>query len=386
MKVVVAPDSFKGCLSAAEVARAIARGVRAALPHAQIILVPMADGGEGTVRSLIAATNGKLLRRSVIGPLGNTVRAEFGVLGDGKTAVIEMAAASGLPLVPPHKRNPLVTTTYGTGQLIAAALDLGCRKLIIGIGGSATNDGGAGMAQALGAKLLDARGRRLPSGGGGLARLAKIDVSGMHAAAKKAEFLVACDVDNPLTGPRGASAVYGPQKGATPAMVKVLDRNLRHFARIVARDLGKRVDRVPGAGAAGGLGAGLMAFLDAQLRSGTEIVVEAVGLRRKVQGAALVITGEGAVDAQTAFGKTVAGVARVAKEAGAVVVVLAGSLGKGYQTCARAGVDGFFAITSGPMALERAVRQAPGLLEDCARNVVLLFAAAAMRRGKTTRK
>jgi glycerate kinase len=386
MKVVIAPDSFKGCLSASEVARAMGRGVRAALPSAVVTLVPMADGGEGTVRSLIAATNGRVLKRRVRGPLGTPVWAEFGLLGDGTTGVIEMAAASGLPLVPPERRNPLVTTTYGTGQLISAGLALGCRKFIVGIGGSATNDGGAGMAQALGARLLDPLGRELPPGGGALGRLARIDVSGMNPAAKKTEFLVACDVDNPLTGPRGASAVYGPQKGATPATVRTLDRNLRHFARVATRDLGKRVERVPGAGAAGGLGAGMMAFLDAELRPGVGIVMEAVGLRQKVRGAALVITGEGATDAQTAFGKTVAGVAQVAKEAGAVVVVLAGSLGKGYELSAEAGVDAFFSVASGPMSYAEALQRASSLLEECARNVALLFAATRTRRGKNKGK
>jgi len=386
MKVVIAPDSYKGCLSAAQVARAIARGVRAALPKAEILSVPMADGGEGTLQALISATGGTLKRRRVRGPLGNPVWAEFGVLGDGRTAVIEMAAASGLPLVPPSKRNPLVTTTYGTGELIAAGLDLGCRKFIVGIGGSATNDGGAGMAEALGVRLLDERDCPLPPGGGALGRLARIDVSRMHPRAKAAEFVVACDVDNPLTGPRGASAVYGPQKGATPAMVATLDRNLKHFARVLARDLSKRVDHIRGSGAAGGLGAGLMAFLGAKLRPGVEIVIEAVGLRRLVKGASLVMTGEGAADAQTAFGKAVAGVAGVAKRLRVPVVVLAGSLGDGYQGAARAGVDAFFSITPGPMPLEEAMRVTPRLLEDCARNVALFFAAALARRRKSNRK
>jgi glycerate kinase len=297
-----------------------------------------------------------------------------------------MAAASGLPLVPRAKRNPLVATTYGTGQLIAAGLDLGCRRFIVGIGGSATNDGGAGMAQALGVRLLDGRNRALPAGGGALGRLAKIDVGGIHAGVRKAEFVVACDVDNPLTGPRGASAVYGPQKGATPAMVATLDRNLRHYARILARDLGRLVEGCPGSGAAGGLGAGMMAFLGARLRPGVEIVVEAVGLRRMVTGASLVITGEGAADAQTAFGKTVAGVARVAKGLGVPVVVLAGALAEGYEGAARAGVDAFFSISPGPMSLEEAMERTPRLLEDCARNVALFFAAAMRRRRKTNRK
>jgi len=385
MRIVIAPDSYKGCISACKVAEAMARGVRTALPRARLVLLPMADGGEGTVDSLVAATGGRLLRRRVTGPLGAPVRAHFGILGDGKTAVIEMAAASGLPLVPPHKRNPLITTTRGTGELIAAALDLGCRKFIVGIGGSATNDGGAGMAQALGARLLDARGRSLPPGGGALGRLARISLAQMHPKVARAEFRVACDVDNPLTGPRGASAIYGPQKGATPQMVKILDRNLKHFAKIVARDLGKRVDRIPGAGAAGGLGAGLVAFLDAKLMPGVEIVMEAVGLRRKVRGASLVLTGEGAIDRQTAFGKAVAGVARAAKEVGAPVVVIAGALGDGHEVSAALGVDAFFSIAPGPLSLETAMTNAPRLIEQCARNVALLYAAA-LKRSKNKRK
>ncbi len=273
-KVVVAPDSFKGSLTARQVCEAAEEGLHRVWPEAEVVSVPMADGGEGTVQSLVDATSGRIISIDVAGPMGEPVTAFFGVLGDGVTAVIEMAAASGLPLVPVGRRNPLVATTRGTGELIASALDMGCRRFIIGIGGSATNDGGAGMAQALGMRLLDARGVEIGPGGAELARLARIDASGLDPRAAQSGFVVACDVDNPLTGPRGASAVYGPQKGATPEMVEMLDGALRNLAAIVQRDLGVDVDGIPGAGAAGGLGAGLMAFLGASLKRGIEIVVE----------------------------------------------------------------------------------------------------------------
>jgi len=278
MRFVIAPDSFKGSASAREVAQAIAEGLKAALPDAVCDLVPMADGGEGTVDALVAATGGRIVSVRVTGPLGEPVDAFFGVLGDGKTAVIEMAAAAGLHLVPPEKRNPMVTTTYGVGELMRAALDAGCRRLIIGIGGSATNDGGAGMAQALGVRLLDEKGDEIGFGGGALERLARLDLSDFDRRIWEAEILVACDVTNPLTGPNGASAVYGPQKGATPEMVRQLDANLRHYAAVLRRDLGVEVETVAGAGAAGGLGAGLLAFCRAQLRRGVELVIHAVRL------------------------------------------------------------------------------------------------------------
>jgi len=259
VKIVIAPDSFKGSLTALEAANAIEDGFRRVFPEAEIVKVPMADGGEGTVQSLVDATGGRIVKRIVTGPLGDKVEAQFGILGDGKTAVIEMASASGLPLIPPHKRNPMVTTTYGTGELIKAALDMDCRKFIIGIGGSATNDGGGGMAQALGVKLLDKDGNDIPFGGKGLLKLNRIDISTLDPRIAESEIVVACDVDNPLTGPRGAARVYSPQKGATPEMVEILEKALERFAEVVKRDLGKDVKNIPGAGAAGGLGAGLMA-------------------------------------------------------------------------------------------------------------------------------
>jgi len=334
----------------------------------------MADGGEGTVQALVDATGGRLITATVRGPLGDPVEATFGMMGDGETAVIEMAQASGLPLVPPERRNPLVTTTYGTGELILRALDEGARRLIIGIGGSATNDGGAGMAQALGARLLDAAGRDLEPGGAALANLARIDLTGLDPRARSLQITVACDVDNPLTGPRGASAVFGPQKGATPEMVAQLDTALRRFAEVIRRDLGLDVDPIPGAGAAGGLGAGLMAFLGAQLRRGVEIVVEATGLDRHLAGADLCLTGEGNTDFQTVRGKTPMGVATVARRHGVPVICLSGGLGRDYHEIYDVGIDAALSIVPGPVDLDTAIREAPRFIADATERALRLVA------------
>jgi glycerate kinase len=366
MRFVIAPDSFKGSASAREVAQAIAEGLKAALPDAVCDLVPMADGGEGTLDALVAATGGRIVSVRVTGPLGEPVDSFFGILGDGETAVIEMAAAAGLHLVPPEKRNPMVTTTYGVGELMRAALDAGCRRLIIGIGGSATNDGGAGMAQALGVRLLDEQGNEIGFGGGALERLARLDLSDFDRRVWDAEILVACDVTNPLTGPNGASAVYGPQKGATPEMVRQLDANLRHYAAVLQRDLGVEVETVAGAGAAGGLGAGLLAFCRAQLRQGVELVIHAVRLPERVQKADLVITGEGCLDFQTGFGKVPHGVAQVAKRYGKSVIALVGQLGEGAERCRQWGIDACFPILSKPMSEQEAMANAIPLLRRAA--------------------
>ena len=369
--IVVAPDKFKGSLTAEEAAAAMERGVRRVWPRARVVKAPMADGGEGTLRALVRATGGRIFHRRVMGPLGGPVRAAFGVLGDGKTAVIEMAEASGYRLVPAARRNPLVTTTYGTGELIMAALRRGCRRFIVGIGGSATNDGGAGMAQALGARLLDARGRELPSGigGGALDRVAGFDFSGFQISNSRFEFLVASDVRNPLVGPRGASAVFGPQKGATPAMVKQLDANLRHWAKVIAgcgvRNAEcKSLTTFPGGGAAGGLGAGLRTFLGARFRPGVEIVIEHARLAEKLRGADLVITGEGRLDRSTLDGKAPLGVARLARRLGVPVIAIGGSLApEAEATFRRAGFAAALPLMTGPMSLEEAMRQAGALLE-----------------------
>lgn len=362
MRVVIAPDSFKGSLSAWEAAEAMAAGVRRLWPQAETVLVPMADGGEGTTEALVRATGGRLQEKTVTGPLGEPVRAGFGILGDGETGVIEMAAAAGLYLVPEERRDPRVTTTYGVGELIRAALDAGCRRLVVGIGGSATNDGGVGMAQALGARFTDAAGREIGRGGGSLGELAHIDLTGLDPRLKAVAVRVACDVDNPLCGPRGAAAVYGPQKGATPEMVATLDANLSHLAKVIAQDLGRSVADIPGAGAAGGLGAGLIAFLDASLMPGVEMVIQAVNLPARVAGADLVLTGEGKIDAQTAFGKTPAGVARVAKAAGLPVIAVAGGIGDDVEPVYSCGIDALYPLTPYPLALGEAMQRGGELL------------------------
>lgn len=363
MRIVVAPDSYKGSVSALEVANAMARGIQKVFPDTAVCKVPIADGGEGTVEALVTATGGQVKTCEATGPLGNRIVAQWGVLGDGRTAVIEMAAASGLPLVPLEARNPLVATTLGTGELIRAALDTGLRRIIIGIGGSATNDGGVGMARALGAHFLDAQGKELAEGGAALAHLAKIDLSGFDPRLMDTELIVACDVDNPLCGPRGASAVFGPQKGATPALVAQLDAALARFAECAQQVTGRDVANVAGAGAAGGLGAGLMFFTLAKLRPGVEIVLEAVGFADIVRSASFVITGEGRTDFQTAYGKAPVGVAKVAKQFGVPVFCISGGLGEGADDVLAQGVDAVMSICDRPMALEECMNAGAALIE-----------------------
>ena len=363
MRIVVAPDSYKGSISALGVASAMERGIHTVFSGAEVVKVPIADGGEGTVDALTAATGGSVHFEEVVGPLGEPVRAHWGVLGDGVTAVIEMASASGLPLVPKDKRDPRITTTYGTGQLIRAALDRGMKKIVIGIGGSATNDAGAGMAQALGAKFIDAAGQELPAGGAALAGLARIDLSGLDQRLSETEILAACDVDNPLCGPRGASAVYGPQKGATPEIVAELDAALHVFAAVASTATGKDVAECAGAGAAGGLGAGLLFFTNAKLRPGVEVVLEATNFNQLVSKADLVITGEGRTDFQTAFGKAPVGVAKAAKQFGVPVICISGGLGKGHEDVLAHGIDGVNSMVPMPMSLEECMEQGPELLE-----------------------
>ena len=374
MKIVVAPDSFKGSVSALEAASAMEQGLHRVFPDAVIEKIPMADGGEGTVQSLVDATGGHFQTRRVLAPLENEVDAQFGILSDGETAVIEMASASGLTLVKPHERNPLRTTTYGTGELIHAALEAGCRRLIIGIGGSATNDGGAGMAEALGVRLLDTNGKQLQRGGGNLSALRSIDVTNLHPAIAETETVVACDVNNPLTGPDGASHVYGPQKGATPEMIETLDGHLAHFDDILMQTLGKSFNDIPGAGAAGGLGAGLMAFLNAELRLGVDIMIDAVNLKERIKGAIVVFTGEGQLDFQTAFGKTPVGVAKVAKAYGIPVIAIAGGIAEGAEAVHDAGIDAMLGIVQEPMSLENAVTDASRLIADIAEQAARLIA------------
>ena len=342
MRIVIAPQEFKGSLTAVQAAQAIASGLRRALPDAELVLVPMADGGPGTVEAVVTAKGGCWHKTAVHDPLGAPVDAAWGVV-DESIAVIEMAAASGLALVPESRRDPRTTSTYGTGEIIAAALAAGCRRIIVGMGGSATNDGGAGVAQALGARLLDDTGDDLPPGGAALARLARIDVSGLDPRLPRARLFAATDVFNPLCGPQGASAVYGPQKGATPEMVQKLDAALARYAAVIERDLGVRVLDVAGAGAAGGLGAGLVAFLGAEILPGAQLVAETVGLEQQMTGADLVIAGEGRLDVQTGFGKAPWEVARLAHAAGVPVISIAGSL---REDCGPELLDAFDAVAT----------------------------------------
>jgi len=373
MKIVIAPDSFKGNLSALEVAKLIEKGIRRVYPKVRIVKVPMADGGEGTVRSLVDATKGRIIRKEVTGPVGKKVKASYGILGDKETAIIEMASASGLPLVPKNKRNPLLTTTYGTGELIKAALDRGCRKIIVGIGGSATVDGGAGMAQALGARLLDKKGREIGFGGGALGNLEEIDVSKLDKRIKKTKVLVASDVDNPLTGPKGAAKVYAPQKGATPSMVKRLEKNLKRYTSIIKRDLEKDIKDIPGTGAAGGLGAGLIAFLNAKIRLGVDIVIETVGLEKHLKDTDLVITGEGKMDSQTIYGKTPIGVAKLAKRCNIPVIAIVGEVDEGVEVVYKHGIDGIMTTTPHPMTRIQAMKKSFQLIPDAAERLMKLI-------------
>ena len=373
MKIVIAPDGFKGNLSALQVAQAIDKGIKRVVPDALTTLKPMADGGEGTVQAMVDATGGKVMTTEVTDPLGGRVSAHWGLLSDKVTGVIEMASASGLPLVPPEKRNPLLTTTYGTGELVLAALESGCRKLIIGIGGSATNDGGAGMAQALGARLLDSTGAELPSGGAALANLEHIDVTNLDSRLADCEVLIASDVSNPLCGAQGASAVYGPQKGATPEMVTQLDAALAHYADVIQRDLGIKVKDVSGAGAAGGLGAGLIVFLKAELIPGIDIVIQATNLVEHLKDADLVFTGEGRLDSQTARGKVPTGVAKRAKEFGLPVIAIAGEILDDYHIVYEHGIDAVLSIAPGPISLSQSMAKAEGLTIDTAERAIRLF-------------
>ncbi len=372
MRVVVAPQEFKGSLTAREAAEAIAAGVRDALPDAQVDVVPMSDGGAGIVDAMLAARGGELVTTRARDPLMRPVDAAWGLLDGGDTAVIEMAAASGLILLSDAERDPLVATTFGTGELVRAALDSRCRRLIVGVGGSATVDGGAGAMQALGARLLDAGGRELPPGGGPLAQLARIDVSRRDARLAGAAIVVASDVTNTLCGPTGAAAVFGPQKGASPDDVAALDAALRRFAAVLRRDLGVDVLDVPGGGAAGGLAAGLVAIAGATIRPGFDVVADAVGLEAKIAAADLVLTGEGHLDAQTAYGKTAAGVARLARARGKLVGAVAGRVDP--AAAAQGAFDAVEACAPPAMPLEQAMREAAALARSAAQRVVRTLA------------
>lgn len=375
IKIILAPDTFKESLSAAELCDAMDAGIKRVVEDAEVIHIPMADGGEGTVDALVSATGGRIEPAVVSGPLEDPITARYGILGNGATAVIEMAEASGLALVPPEQRDPLKTTTYGTGELILSALNRGCRKIIVGIGGSATTDCGTGMAQALGVRFLKDDGRQIEALMNGylMGEVNDIDLTGLHPAVEQTEFLVACDVDNPLLGPRGAVYVYSPQKGASEDELEVLESRMRHVIGIIEDVTGRSVRDIPGTGAAGGLGAGLTAFLDAELKPGIDIVLEACKFRERIEGARLILTGEGKVDAQTAYGKTIAGVASIGNQMGIPVVVIGGQLSEGAEVLYESGVTSMFSICSGPMTLDYARENARKLVASSTERILRLF-------------
>ncbi|MFZ4832592.1 glycerate kinase [Rouxiella sp. Mn2063] len=369
IRFVLAPDSFKESMTAKQVCQAMEAGLKILFPEAEFIHVPMADGGEGTMQSLIDATGGEIYSKTVSGPVGQNVAAQFGIIHSQQTAVIEMASASGIQYTNQHTKNPLEATTYGTGELIKASLDKGVKKIILGIGGSATNDGGAGMAAALGVRFLDKHGAALPPGGGALGLLSTIDISGMDSRIADVEFIVACDVTNPLCGETGASNVFGPQKGATPEMIATLDAGLAHYAQIIFEQLGRVVKDVPGAGAAGGLGAGLMAFTQCNMARGIDIVTEYSGLSDKLRGADYCLTGEGGIDFQTKFGKTPYGVAQVARSHGVPVIALAGYIGAGVNELYSEGIDAIFGIVPGAASIETLLAQGPENIARTCENI-----------------
>lgn len=370
MNILIAPDSFKECLSATEVANNIEKGILKVYPKAKINAIPISDGGEGLLDSLVIPFGGKIVTVTVLNPLGRNIISEYGILKDGNTAVIEMAKASGLELLKNHEKAPLLTSTYGTGELIKDALNKGCKKLIIGIGGSATNDGGTGIATALGAKFLNAEKKELNQGGGCLNTLKSIDFSNFDERIKDCEVIVACDVSNPLTGPNGASFVYGEQKGGTLNDLKILDNNLKNYANVIKSTINIDVDTIPGSGAAGGTGAGLVAFLNAKLVNGIELILDALQLDTHIKTADLVITGEGKIDTQTLNGKTIAGIAKMAKNYDVPVIVITGKIGKNIDPIYNIGVSAIHSITNQPMDLSSALKNADSLLTSCTENIM----------------
>ncbi|MED1863966.1 glycerate kinase [Fictibacillus nanhaiensis] len=369
MKIVIAPDSFKESMTAMEVCNQIEKGFRKVLPEANYVKIPIADGGEGTVQSIIDATDGKLIKKTVTGPLGTLVEGFYAITGDGKTAVIEMAAASGLHHIPRKQRNPLLTKTRGTGELILDALDHGVDRIVLGLGGSATNDGGTGMATALGITFFDENDVELVMQGGVLSKIARIDFSGVDQRLKHIVFEAACDVTNPLVGPQGASVIFGPQKGATPEMVTELDQGLNHLGDVVKASLHLDIKDIPGAGAAGGLGAGVIAFLNGCLKSGIETILNIVNFNDCIEDADLVITGEGRIDGQTVHGKAPIGVAKRAKIYGIPVIGLAGGLGEGYQSVYDHGIDAVFSIVNGISTLDEALLNGKRNVEQTSINI-----------------
>ena len=353
-KIIIASDSFKGCLSSLDIARAAEAGIRKALPNCVVVGIPVADGGEGTTEALVDAMNGQFVSCNVHDPLMNGKKAEYGILGDGLTAVIEMAVASGLPLVPPEKRNPMLTTTYGTGELIKDALQRGCRRFLIGIGGSATNDGGTGMLQALGFRFLDCQGNELGKGGQILEHIAQINTDDALPALQESVFTIACDVNNPFSGVNGAAFVYARQKGADDAMIVRLDNGLKQFASVICATMQKDIDPIPGAGAAGGLGGGFLAFLQATLKPGIQMVLEALDFDNRIRNADLIITGEGRLDRQTGMGKTPSGILEAGKRQQIPVIAIGGAV-EDSDALLQQGFLAVLSIQPGPVSLEQAM-------------------------------
>ncbi len=370
MNIVIAPDSFKDCLPAEQVASSIAKGIKKVYPEAITTQIPISDGGEGLLDALVVSTGGKLYTVGVKDPLLRNINAQYGILTDGNTAIIEMATASGLELLEESDRNPMITSTFGTGQLIIDALDRGCKKLIIGLGGSATNDGGMGMVKALGGEFLNSKGEKIGDGGGALSDLHRIELSNLDNRLKECEIIGACDVSNPLTGPKGASVIYGGQKGGQSKELEQLDKNLSQYASIVTSNLGKEVNTVAGAGAAGGMGAALLAFLNADLRSGIELIIEILNLESYISNADMVFTGEGKIDRQTLYGKTISGIAAMGKKYNIPVFAVAGKVGDNIEELNDLGVTAIFSIVNKPMSLEESIANADQLIQSCVENIL----------------
>ncbi|EST51829.1 glycerate kinase [Brevibacillus panacihumi W25] len=370
MRVVVAPDSFKGSISARDLCAAARRGIHAVDPEIEVIELPLADGGEGTVENMVYSTKGQTRLVQVNDPLGRPIRAVYGILGDDATVIIEMAQASGLPLLRPDERNPLITSSFGTGELIVHALNEGYRKFIIGLGGSATNDGGVGMLKALGASFYDQDDVLLPKGGASLEKLSYMDLSGLDKRLQESTFTIASDVNNPLCGANGASAVFGPQKGATPEMVQRLDMALSRFADVVEKQLGVDVRHLPGSGAAGGMGAGLLAFLHAEFKSGIELVMDAIQFEQNIQAADLIITGEGKLDEQTMAGKVIAGVCKKAKPYQIPTIAICGGMELTSEQMDEIGLLAGFSIVPKPCSLDEAMEQAEGWVQERVEQII----------------
>ena len=373
MRIVIAPDSFKECLSATQVAFAISEGIRKTVPEAEIICIPIADGGEGTVEALVTATDGKIIQVASVDALNRQIQSFYGILGDGKTAIIEMAAASGIELIAPEERNPMITSTYGTGLIIKAAMESGFTEIILGIGGSATNDGGAGMAQALGFGLLDKSNNPIGLGGGSLGELHRIDFSNVNPLLRKVKITVASDVQNPLLGTSGATRVYGPQKGATPEMVEILEKNMAHYAKVLYQEFGIDNSNIPGSGAAGGLGAGLMAFCKAEMLAGFNLISKLTNMEEYIQNASLIFTAEGKIDSQTAFGKTISGVAQLGKKYQVPVIAFAGIVEGDLKNLYEQGLTSAFAIANRPMSMEESKANAEQLLVSASKQIMRLI-------------